>query len=158
MATIPPILILVSPWQDPPNTFRATSIRDMYSIVAFPNMFDITYEVGVPPTAIVPRIFTFRNNTQSNELELNLTLPPWWVCDTDMPTTILRNTTIIFSLNFVEGPAISNSKTNVKTYPDEIIFNIAPVQVNGPVYVFNNLPPLIANTTGITLPPILVVG
>ena|SRR5665213_2397653 len=140
--TLQPILTLLNPWEDPPNTFRARTIHDMYSIAADPDTFDITYRVGIAPTDIVPRLFAYRNNTQSNELELTVLLPSFWACDTQMPITVLRNTTIFFTLNFVESYAKTSSQTNVTVYPAEIMFRTIPVQVNGPVYVLNNLPTL----------------
>jgi hypothetical protein len=141
MAILQPLLILVEPWQDPPNTFRAQTVKEMYSIAAKPTDFNILYEVGRAPT-IAPHLFAFRNNTESNDLQLDLELPPYWTCDQELPMTILRNTTATFNLLFSEPFAKLKSATNSHVYPDEIVLTITPLLVNGPVYVYNNLPVL----------------
>jgi len=81
--TVP--VTLVTPFQDFPNTFRASSITDMFRVVPAPDKYwnnlpvlgsSFIYDVGIKPK-IRPLVFTFQNRTVSHTLRVELTLPPY---------------------------------------------------------------------------------
>jgi len=89
--TVP--VTLVTPFQDPPNTFRASSIADMFRVVPSPGKYwnalrpdvgtlrqlsaaSFIYDVGINPK-VRSLIFTFQNRTISHTLRVELILPSY---------------------------------------------------------------------------------
>jgi len=131
--TVP--VILVTPYQDPPNTFRATSITDMFRVVPAPDKYwkdldslgaSFIYDVGLGPE-VRSLIFTFQNRTVSHTLRVTLTLPPYLRSDIgnvfDVPR-IMDTTTppVVVPDDLPEG---------VRFYPIIVPETFAPIEGSG---------------------------
>ena len=155
-------MVMMDPFVDPADTFRAQTIADTFFITPDRGLFDsFEFDVGLPPD-IGPFIFSIQNRTVNAVLRVNLTLPSYlrsnlgtefdvpFIGDTDtvpiqFPTTIeggppppldfLSSGTglINVSLTFNEPQA----KTfNPGRIIDELIFDIFHRdELTGPVFV-----------------------
>lgn len=70
-----PTVTLISPFQDPPNTFRAMSVADMYSFTSYANLY-FSYNVGIAP-AIIPLSSIFTNKALNVDLQVDIVLPSY---------------------------------------------------------------------------------
>lgn len=71
-----PSIILTTPYQDPPNTFRAASISDMIIVCYNTGSFDFEYYVGIPyPVVSIP--VKFVNRALNISLQLDITPPTY---------------------------------------------------------------------------------
>ena len=154
--TVP--VILVTPFLEPPNTFRATRLTDMFRVVPTPQKYwnalgtagaSFIYDVGLDPQ-ISSLIFTFQNRTVSHTLRVELDLPPYLRSDLgtifDVPA-IGDTTTPPVAMEQYAGPGkglinivISFSEPQALTFvpgtfEDFIVFTIRPLDVAGPVFV-----------------------
>ena len=157
--TIP--IVLVSPWVDPPDTFRATKLSDLYYIVpSLASFSSFEYNVGVPQPE-TKKIFSIQNRTVSHILRVDLTLPPYLrsnlgssfyiapIGDTTPPVAdVLLNDLNFFgvgmglinlTITFEESQMIDYVPVD-GGYNSSFAMNIYPIGVSGPVYVKNNVP------------------
>jgi len=149
---------LVRPYQDPIDTFRATSIAEMFMVVPRPRKYwnvlntagaSFIYDMGIDPE-VRSLIFTFQNRTVSHTLRVELDLPPYLRSNLgnvfDVPAIgegEVGKGIINAVFNFSEAQAAT-----VVPGVDEdfIIFNVQPLGVNGPVFVSTlTIPPVDLN-------------
>jgi len=134
--TVPSVNV-IKPYTDPPNTFRATSVRQMAFIVPTPPLSsELTYNVGIP--LLNKTIYTIQNNTVSNFLEVDITLPTYYKLDIGPHFSVAPTGTVNVVVSFDNDAA---TKLTVDTHTDDVVFNIKPLNVTGPVFVDKNAVP-----------------
>lgn len=70
-----PSVSLIEPWVDPPNTFRATDISQMYDVL-IDNDLNMSYSVGIQPeNSDLSFDIIVRNKTTNCDLLLSIDLP-----------------------------------------------------------------------------------
>lgn len=128
----------LSPWVDPPNTFRATSIAQMYKMTVSEAPFDFTYEVGLAPSDAPVRIVV-ENKTVSTDLQFTLKLPSFLSASVNRVFVLDRRATMEFTIALNEPAARNKSRTTQRAYLDNSVIEVLPLLVNGPVYVQNSV-------------------
>jgi len=131
---------LIRPFVDPLNTFRAHVVTDMFKIVPTPEKYwnelpttgaSFQYDIGIK-SGIRSLIFSFQNRTVSHILRVELTLPPYIKSE--------KGTIFDISIDSIENVIFHFSEEQVQfmlpgvSY-DSILFDIYPINVNGPVFV-----------------------
>ncbi len=124
---------------EPPNTFRATSISEMF-IYRIDNVKFI-YEVGVAPIGTSQLII--KNITAQHNLLVNLILPIW-ISSSQSSFLLGKNGEIKVVDLILDEPTVREiTKTNSNRHLEENIgIKITPLQVTGPVYVISNPLPI----------------
>jgi len=149
------MLTLIRPFVDPANTFRAVSISDMFKIVPEPQKYwntletdgsSFQYDVGVN-SLIRSLFFSIQNRTVSHTLRVELTLPSYIKSDHNLQVDVTKET--------IKNIILSFDEEQVKTIlpgviQDFIIFDVYPINVNGPVFVSTTMayPPDLNETVG----------
>lgn len=131
-------IFLAIPFQDPPNSKRATSIKEMYSLTGTSG-YSWIYEVGRAPVGLSKQ-HSLRNNSMSHILRINVTKPNYVSIDTEASFDIPPLHTAIFT-SIINEPIVMNlSKTPTRQYNELVLLNVVPLNVTGPVYIKLNLP------------------
>ena len=127
---------------EPVNTFRATSVAQMFDTQWSKNDFLLRYDVGIQST-IPTSTLTVRNRTVSHDLSIQLDVPEWYALNFVSQFILNRDgekRVITFSFN--ESAVQGLSKTRQFQFNHDISVAVTPMQVNGPVYVMNSTDPL----------------
>ena len=70
-------MVIIQPFVDPPNSFRARTVSDMYFITPAREGFStLEFDVGLDPT-IEPIVFSIQNRCLNIALRVNLFIPPF---------------------------------------------------------------------------------
>lgn len=164
--TLMPSSYSLIPYQNPPNTFRATDISQMFNISPDNSTRLFIYNVGISAD-YTPIFYTIRNNTVSNVLQFSLSIPSFlnvsvvdFANPTQLPSAIETRSVnditgfvpgvlninpsseIFISVGFNEEDVMQRSQQTLRSYAENLIFDIKPLNVTGPVFVSNNLVPL----------------
>jgi hypothetical protein len=148
----PSSIRLSTPFKDPDNSYRATSVQQMFSFTPDPSSRSIIYSIGVRPDAIRPTTYRIRNNTTNAQLQFTFKVPEFLFLS--VPHTLLINPQdeILVTVSFNESYARDKSLTRVRMYTDVFEWDVIPINVRGPVYVMRNLPPVIYSQPGESIP------
>jgi hypothetical protein len=133
-----PVVKLIKPWVDPQNSFRASSVEQMFDYhISTPTLiFD--YFVGVEPV-VKTFVMYIRNKTLNTDLNVSVELPDYFSCDTSLKVTVVKNTISLFVLRLNEPWIKEYTKTSSLPIRKDIIVTASPVDVVGPVYVRTDL-------------------
>lgn len=135
-----PFVTFIKPWDDPPNTIRSVDISEMYDFV-FTGPLDLLYEVGKPINT-PPIKMIIRNNTISNNLSIQITLPDYMNTKNHTNFTIPAGQIAEISLEYRDTWLRDRAKASVSPIESSIVLAVTPLIVNGPVYVRTDLPSL----------------
>jgi hypothetical protein len=130
---------LTQAFVDPENTFRATSIEQMYSIAFDSTVRNFTYEVGVPFFTTVN--VKFRNNTTSHSLRVKFDVPSFINPIDSVLLAVGSETIVVISLH--EENAQQKSQEAAKQIDSFVRWSVSPEQVFGPVFVKLDMPSLV---------------
>jgi hypothetical protein len=120
---------------EPPNSFRATSVLQMFDFKLDATHLIFTYDVGIPP-AFQPFPLLIRNLSVSHDLQVDLRLPKWIVPDITPQFLLARGgEKRTVTLSFNEDAAREISKTTQRQIVQNMGIVVTPLQVAGPVYV-----------------------
>lgn len=128
-----PGIKLIQPFTDPTNTFRASTVNQMYFLVpSLPTSSSLEYDVGVT-SSFKSTIYSIQNNAVSHSLYLEIHLPPYLVCNTLLTSSIPPRTIANVTVNF------NNSYAQILTtnteYNNNFYFVVKPLNVFGPVFI-----------------------
>ena len=127
-----PSIALIKSFQDPPNSTRATSVDQMFSIT-WGDTPNYEYRVGMK-TSNPFRFFVIKNKTISHDLKVSVSVPNWILTETEI--VIPKNGGhYTFKLALRDDAAEGLSKTFQRVFEDSIKVEITPLNVNSPVYV-----------------------
>lgn len=158
-ATLPSVTLTV-PYQDPPNTFRAMTVSDMFDLAIITNVagtgsivgtvassgsnvshsFDMVYEVGIP-ASIAPRYVSISNLCIQNDLQVLMNMPQYIVTEAPPTFSVAAASVFNFTASFSEDAAKNMSLTSTGDFTTPISMTIYPLNVTGPVFVGIALPP-----------------
>lgn len=165
VSTGQPLSVLVAPFEGPANTEIATSVGQMFSIATSSGAdWNFVYEVGVP-TSYSSMSVALRNNCEGHDLQIIIVMPPYMQLDlssfglqagqldtvggtpisgslTSPAFMLTRGTVTQFSVGFALPGAINLSGQRHGNISFPMIVQVTPLNVNGPVFVFTNLPTL----------------
>lgn len=134
---------LVRPHKDPENTFRATSIEQMYSYTPDDASRKIVYSVGISPTnSIRTTKFKFRNNTVNTTLKFMFSVPSFLKINESSTVQLKPNQELIIDVILDEIVIKQKSLQSTKNFLEHFKWTVSPIEVTGPVYVKRNLPAL----------------
>jgi hypothetical protein len=135
--TLDPSKVITLPYIDPQNTFRASTVEEMYSVAWSNAPFEIVYEAGISPT--YAKTLALRNNTISNRLQFQLTVPNWLAISTNTFFILEPNQTVLISIGLNEEASLNLLRSNVKHTTEDFKITVTPLAVNGPVSIIANL-------------------
>ena len=149
----PPSIRLKEPFRDPDNTFRATSVQQMFSFTPEPSPRSIVYSIGVRPDNIKSTVYRIRNNTVNASLQFTFTVPSFLFLDVPLQLLVEPQQETLVTVSFNENDARGKSLTRTRNYAEFFNWEVKPVNVTGPVYVRRNLPTLAYSQPGEIVPP-----
>jgi hypothetical protein len=142
-----PIAVNVAPYPQPANTSRATTVQEMYSagFSAMGVRFD--YDVGKPLPNVQLRM-AIRNNSPSHEMRVKIDVPPYLLVAGLTPTSqifmpLAKSETRVMTFGLNEVYMKEQTTFRHIDYVGGVQFTVTPQNVNGPVFVYTTLPPLI---------------
>jgi hypothetical protein len=128
--------ISYTPYVDPPDTFRAISVLQMYEW--WPNTFgaDWLFHVGVPHANATQK-FWFRNQTVNTRLMVSFNVPSYMklLGITNNRMEVPSLTTVEIEVAFDELNARDLSKTSTRNYANSLVIDVFPMNLTGPVFV-----------------------
>jgi hypothetical protein len=144
---------LTKPFKDPDNSYRATSVQQMFSFTPEPNSRAIIYSIGVRPDTIRPTTYRIRNNTLNTQLRFTFKVPEFLFLD--VPNIMIMNPQqeTLVTVSFNENNAREKSLTRTRFYSDTFEWDVEPIEVRGPVYIARSLPPVVYSQPGEIVPP-----
>lgn len=128
------------PWEMPPSTFRARTLKDVYTIASNLPTFYFTYQVGVKPTMTYD--FAVRNNTVSHTLDFETIVPSFISVGAPAKFQIAPGEIFKFSFSLNENDLRQRIFTGQLQYEEIFFLNTQVLNANGPVYVATPLSPL----------------
>jgi hypothetical protein len=143
-----PNAVNVTPYPQPANTSRASTVQQMYTVAFSSPGIRFDYEVG----KVLPNVqlrMVIRNNSPSHDMLVKIDIPPYLLVAGIQPTTqvatvLAKNETRV--INFGLNEAYMKAQTTLRHVDsqDAVQLAISPINVNGPVFVYTTLPPLVA--------------
>lgn len=137
---LPSTYKLTRPFKDPDNTFRATSVQQMFSFTPDTSARSIIYHIGVRPDTIAPVTYRVRNNTLNTTLQFTFDVPEFLFLNVPAVLEINAQQEVVIIVSFNESDARMKSITRSRFYTDVFAWDVEPINVNGPVYIVRNLP------------------
>jgi hypothetical protein len=136
-----PSIQLTRPYNDPPNTFRATSVQQMYD-VATSGLVASSYDIGIAATWQC--VLSIRNKTVTNALQVSVTLPSYLT--SNQSTSFVVGADSIFNITLLvnEPTARLLGKSRTKFYQEQLGLHIRPLGITGPVCVKTINSPLVS--------------
>jgi len=137
---------LAHPYVDPSETYRATNIRQMFSVAMSAASASVLYEVGLPldsTKSYTDGILVIRNDTINTTLLISITLPSYLKTDSQL--------TFLLGADAKAGIKISARMAEVQEAAlalttlfreDLISISVVPHNITEPVYVRRLLAPL----------------
>lgn len=139
--SIKPTEVYLQPFQDVANTFRATSIVQMYDYKMSSINTNIVFDVGTQTNSHAI-VFTFRNKTYATKLQFVVDVPP--TLSLDVPSVFVINPAEIVTMTVTTNQSglVQQSITAVHELVANLSWTVNPVNFIGPVNVVQNLPSL----------------
>lgn len=153
----------------PSGTFVATRLRQMFSFMPAEAPRRTVYDIGKPAPQISASLFLIRNDTYNTTLRFKFTVPSFLKTDLPLiPVSVTNNpggpiinppppgvpglpqmelsaseeriVKLRFDVDGVENYIPDNDQHHIET---AFKWDVIPLNLNGPVYVRKNLPPLL---------------
>lgn len=137
-----PTTVLTSPFVDPPFSTRASTVRDMYSVILNAPTVDFTYDIG-KPVIFSAVTCSFRNNTMNTVLEVDISSPSFITVSVNSPVLVDKGSTIQFYFSLNQSGCESLISTALKNFQESISISVNPLNVTGPVFVRTTNSPLV---------------
>lgn len=132
---LPSSYVLTQPHIDPPNTFRAESIQQMFKFTVTPESRRVVYYVGKTVFETVVGTYTLKNKTINTPLRFQFDMPSFLRINVPVVLTIQPRQTINIDVLFNEDDVKQKSIEGIKLISTPLRWIVDPLSVSGPVYV-----------------------